>query len=633
MQFEDVLSYLEQLIGKELLPLNDSNGPLLILEVDSEKKRYTIEKTKNTKKRTRPFSELQKIWELISQKGYVSVDHALNGSGSSRHQPETIFANFPCIEHFKYDGRKHLYLRSESTHLLASLKSLTIAESREIKKRIDKYRDFDISQFHKLHSKQVNSLKNNLENVFTKFPGESDVDSIKAILNEIQELDFKLSEAVVNVDNTSFSKSEDENEGEDEGVKDSDTSDDNDDYISGFSPSNDTQGLKKTRISQVTPTVSLLYDRVNYKEIDLQPEFQRGDRIWPVKDKARLIESILLGLPLPVFYFAERQNSDLEADADFDWVVIDGLQRITALVGFMKGDFVLKDLKQLKNFNGLAYKDLPRKELRRIREYQIHGHLIQISQDSDEMIRELFHRINTYGKNLSFQEIRSALYPGTANRFFKYFAESNDFIDAIPAKINPDRMLDIEYVLRAVSFLIFGYEKYEYSTADEFLSHTMYVLNEYKFVVGKMKEADSIYKNIDFRLKASCKTITKIFGDSAYKKDENGKINKTLFELLLSVFSLMSDKERNIIEKPINAEELKSKFFEMIEKDKQSSVWVSDTYKDQNRGFEYSISNSTSKKVTVLYRFRSLVSLINEVTDMEFKPQPLLEDKNKFKGL
>jgi uncharacterized protein with ParB-like and HNH nuclease domain len=630
MQFNDILIYLEKMIGLELQPINASNEPLIILSIDREKRRYTLDKTSSTGKRNRSFIELNKIWDVLSQKGFASVDQALGGSGTSRHQPETIFANIPCIEHFKYEKKKHLYLRDESTHILGTIKTLSTSESKEIKKRIDRYRDFDISQFYSLHSLQINMLKDKLTNIFTKYPGESDVAAINSIFNEIKELDLKLSEAVVNIDNsssTSIALAEDDSiNGE---ISENENEDEDEDEDERYKTATIT-GLQPTRISQVTPTVSLVFDRVNYKEIDLQPEFQRGDRIWPDKDKARLIESVLLRLPLPVFYFAERPNSDPDTDNDFDWVVIDGLQRITALVGFMKGDFFLKDLKLLPKYNGLVYKDLPRKEQRKIREYQIHGHLIQISQDSDEMIRELFHRINTYGKNLSFQEIRSALYPGSANRFFKYFSEESAFIDAIPTKINPNRMLDLEYVLKAVASLILGYEKYSYKTADDYLCHAMQVLNKYRYVVGQpISKSDPIYIDIDYRLKVAFEAISTIFGNDAYKKEKGGKINKTLFELLVSLFGLMTDEEREIVLCENNAIQIKLRLFEMIKNDEHSSEWSSETYALQGRGFDYSISNSTSKKVTVLYRFRSIVNMINEVTKMNFKPQPLLESENK----
>jgi len=637
MQFQDILDYLEQMVGLELQPINDSNDTLIILDVDFEKNRYTLDKTSSTKKRTRSFSELQKVWDVLQQKGFSSVEQALNGAGSSRHQPETIFANLPCVEHFKYDDKKHLYLRDTDTHKLGTLKNLTSSDAKEIKKRIDRYRDFDISQFYSIHNHQLTILKDCLSNVFTKYPGEADVVSIKNTLQELEELEVKLSEVIVNIDNTppnslSSTDNEDEDEGDDNSELNFTTGLNKKDHSSVEASSIIPKGLQSTRISQVTPTVSLIYDRVGYKEIDLQPEFQRGDRIWPEKDKARLIESVLLRLPLPVFYFAERPNDDIDADLDFDWIVIDGLQRITALVEFMKGKYKLKSLKLLSQYDNCYFNDLPRKEQRKIREYQIYGHLIQISEDSDEMIRELFHRINTYGKNLSPQEIRSALYPGSANRYFRFFVEENTFIDAIPAKINSNRMLDIEYALRAVAYMILGYENYYYDTTDAFLSHAMQVLNKHSYKnENEFLHIDPIYKEIDSRLKSAFNCITEIFGDSAYKKETGGKVNKTLFESLSSIFALMSDEQRKLISSKSIALEFKSRLLKMIDMDEKTSTWESNNDVWSTRGFDYAVSNSTSKKITILYRFRSIVKLINDVSGMSFQPLPLLENENKRK--
>ncbi|MEZ8148221.1 DUF262 domain-containing protein [Enterovibrio norvegicus] len=634
MLFEEVLEYLEELVNKPLQPINESGEMLVILNVDYEKKRYTVDSSESgaAKKRTRSFSELNKIWNALSQKGYASVDQALGGAGSSRHQPETIFANFPFIEHFKYDKKKHIYLRDKYTHDLGTLKELSPSEIREIRKRIDRYRDFDISQFYSAHSSQLSILKQHLDYVFTKYPGESDIGAIKEAIAELGELESKLSEAVVTVDEfpmvslggTLEETPEDSNEDDEGNDSEEQESSDSSHLKSAI------KGLQSTRISQVTPTVSLVYDRVNYKEIDLQPEFQRGDRIWPTKDKARLIESVLLRLPLPVFYFAERPNDDVDADLDFDWIVIDGLQRITAFVEFMGGEFNLTGLKQLPQYNGLTFSKLPRKEQRKIREYQIYGHLIQISEDSDEMIRELFHRINTYGKNLSYQEIRSALYPGSSNRFFKKFADDSDFIDAIPAKINSNRMLDLEYVLRAAAYTVLGYEKYSYDTTDAFLSHAMQVLNKHSYNSEKtIDNSAAIYQQLDYRFRAAFETITQIFGESAYKKEEDGKVNKIIFELLVSIFALMTDEQRYLIAQEKYAVEFKRKLFKAIEDDQHTSTWISETYSEQNRGFDYSISNSTSKKVTILYRFTSVIRLVNDVTMMDYKFIPLLEGENK----
>lgn len=630
MQFDEVLNYLEQMVGKELPSLNPSTEPTIITAVDRIAKRYQLAATSSIKAGSRAFNHLEIICTELSKNGFVNVEKALGGAGSSRHQLETIIANLPNVEHFKYDRKKHLYLRDSDTHPLGTIKALSASESRNIKNRIDKYRDFDIAQFHEFHSKKITLLKNKLDNVFIKYPGESDVEDIEKLLIDLTELGGRLSDAVVNIDirNIDSSVEDDEIPGTEESNIDSS------DELEETTTNDDTQGLQPTRISQVSPTISLLYDRVLHNEIDLQPEFQRKDRIWPKKDKARLIESILLGLPLPIFYFAERPNSNPEVDLDFDWVIIDGLQRITSLIDFIKGGFPLTDLTMLGKFDDYYFKDLPRREQRKIREYQIHGHLIQISKDSDEMIRELFHRINTYGKNLSYQEIRSALYPGSANRFMKYIAESDQFIDAIPAKINPDRMLDIEYALRAVAFTVLGYENYIYKKNDDFLCRALKVLNKYAYVVDEpILKSNEIYINIEYRINSAFNTISQIFGNDAYKKGPEGKINKILFELMVSIFSLMNDEQRLIASSVNNAKAIKSKLFEMINNDVNSySDWTSDTYKEQGRGFNYAISNSTSKRVTILFRFRSIVNMINEVTDMGFVPKPLLDAQNIEEG-
>ena len=631
MLFDEVLDYLELMVGEELPSLNPSTEPTVILKVDRATKRYQLAATSSIKSASRSFNHLEMICSELSKNGFVNIEQALGGAGSSRHQLETIIANLPNVEHFKYDKKKHLYLRDSDTHPLGTIKALSSSESRNIKSRIDNYRDFDIAQFHTSHNQKITLLKNKLNNVFTKYPGESDVEDIGQLLIDLTELGGRLSGAIVNID---MSHSEPSNDDDSiTNLSDDGDNDDDDDDEHTLNAA-ETQGLQPTRISQVSPTISLLYDRVLHDEIDLQPEFQRKDRIWPKKDKARLIESILLGLPLPVFYFAERPNPNPKADLDFDWVIIDGLQRITSLIDFMKGLFPLTDLTMLGKFDTCYFKDLPRREQRKIREYQIHGHLIQISKDSDEMIRELFHRINTYGKNLSYQEIRSALYPGSANRFMKYIAESDQFIDAIPAKINPERMLDIEYVLRAVSFIILGYEKYTYAKNDDFLCRTLKVLNKYTYVANNTSiNSDEIYDDLEYRINSAFITINKIFGRDSYKKGPEGKINKILFELMVSIFALMNDQQRTIASTPNNADAIKCRLFEMITDDIDSeSDWISETYKEQDRGFNYAISNSTSKRVTILFRFRSIINMINDITKMDFLPKPLLEDQNVKEG-
>ncbi|NOE82941.1 DUF262 domain-containing protein, partial [Vibrio cholerae] len=204
---------------------------------------------------------------------------------------------------------------------------------------------------------------------------------------------------------------------------------------------------------------------------------------------------------------------------------------------------------------------------------------------------------------------------------------------SIPAKVSVERMLDVEYVLRAVAYLVLGFEKYFYKTNDDFLCHTMKVLNAIHYDKDKgVSSSDRIFQIIDYKLKESLKTISVIFEDDAFKKEPKGKLNKILFELLVSIFAMMSDEQREIMVIPENAELFKKTMWDAISGDEKTSDWESEIYKELGRGFDYSITNSTGKRVTVLYRFRSLVEFINKVPGMIFMPQGMLENENLVMG-
>lgn len=91
------------------------------------------------------------------------------------------------------------------------------------------------------------------------------------------------------------------------------------------------------------------YTMILDKDINLSPDFQRNV-VWDSKRKSRLIESILLRIPIPVFYFSQGKNGKLS--------VVDGLQRLTAIKSFMDNELKLSELEYLTELNGLTYADL-----------------------------------------------------------------------------------------------------------------------------------------------------------------------------------------------------------------------------------------------------------------------------------
>ena len=190
-------------------------------------------------------------------------------------------------------------------------------------------------------------------------------------------------------------------------------------------------------------TVDLIIRRIERKEIDLNPDFQRNSGIWDRTRQSRLIESLLLRIPIPVFYMA--------ADSRDNWQVVDGLQRLDTLKSFvLDRQLKLQRLEYLK-FDECSYDDLTRPMQRRIEETQLYCHIIQPGTPPEVMFN-VFNRINTGGKPLLPQEIRHALNPGMARDFINALAKEPAFLDATNKSVSPKRMADRECALRFVAF-------------------------------------------------------------------------------------------------------------------------------------------------------------------------------------
>ena len=117
---------------------------------------------------------------------------------------------------------------------------------------------------------------------------------------------------------------------------------------------------EKIKVRTVNVIVDQLVSRIDHDEVDLAPDFQRMMDIWNDERKSRLLESLLLRIPIPVFYVA--------ADGDDKWSVVDGIQRTSTIHAYVKGRFPLTRLEYLARLDGFRYADLPRPLQRRISE-------------------------------------------------------------------------------------------------------------------------------------------------------------------------------------------------------------------------------------------------------------------------
>ena len=341
------------------------------------------------------------------------------------------------------------------------------------------------------------------------------------------------------------------------------------------------------RVETRPMTIDLLLQRIKYEELDLAPDFQRKGGIWNQLTKSRLIESILIRIPLPAFY--------MDATNEDKWVVIDGLQRLTTLKLFVIDKSLrLSNLEFLTQLEGKTFDDLPRNLQRRIIETQITVYLIEKGTPIAVKFN-IFKRINTGGLPLSLQEIRHALNQGKSAKLLKNLADSKEFREVMYGSISGNRMLDREFVLRFLAFVIFPYSEYQATEFDGFLSEVMTAIN---------KMSDQEINDLETKFKNAMQTANKIFGNYAFRKrfsmhEKRKPVNKALFESWSVNLSKLSYEQTAVLVE--RKEELLSKFMMLM------------NGQEEEPSFDASISQGTGDLSKVKRRFSAIEKLIKEV--------------------
>lgn len=336
-----------------------------------------------------------------------------------------------------------------------------------------------------------------------------------------------------------------------------------------------------------TVNLGSLIEQLENDEIDLQPDFQRAADVWDNVKKSRLIESILLGLPLPSFYFSEDPVSQKLS-------IIDGLQRICAIRDFvLKKDEPLKleGLQFLKNFEGLTFSQLARPEVKRIKSLKITMNTLRKGTPLDVKYI-IFQRVNTAGEPLTPQEMRHALNQGPAAIFIKELANMESFKKATNFSVKSKRMQDRDFVNRFVAFFI-GYQDYM-GDLDMFLNDKMGELN-------KMTPAQRNDIRVSFDKAMEC--CYEIFKKDTFRKrykitDKRKPISKSVYDTLSVNIAWLSDEEQHLLLK--NAEDFKAGMIRLFNDEK----------------FNFSISTGTGQKYNVEQRFTMVKSLIKEIISL-----------------
>lgn len=326
----------------------------------------------------------------------------------------------------------------------------------------------------------------------------------------------------------------------------------------------------KIRITTKHFTLRDVVQQIKDEEIDLSPEFQR-DYVWKKKQRTRLVESILLGIPLPAFYFNQ--------DSDGIYQVVDGVQRLSTVSLFMKNAHTLdqEDLEYLK-LGGLAYEDLEPADLRRFRSTQIVVHIIE-PQTPDEVKYDIFSRVNTLGSPLSAQEIRHAMSKARSRQFLKDLVELDAFDRATSKqfwRMSPDssngtpanngkparyrdsgRMTNRELALRFCAFRHYSDSEYrQHPSLNAFLVEYTRRLDMRSESGVSVTDQELAVLRADFE--RAMENACHVLGKAAFRRwplgqKRRGPINRAVFEaqaIALADYSLdqISDKRNEIAE-------------------------------------------------------------------------------------
>ncbi|ATB38863.1 hypothetical protein CYFUS_004298 [Cystobacter fuscus] len=282
----------------------------------------------------------------------------------------------------------------------------------------------------------------------------------------------------------------------------------------------------RIRISTKPFSLRQVADMIKDGDIDLAPDFQRL-YVWKPAQRSRLIESVLLGIPLPAFYF----NQDFQGAMQ----VVDGVQRLTTINRFATGGEALSDLEYLKHLEGQTFNDLDVVLRRRFHQTQIFVNVIE-PQTPDDVKFDVFRRINTGGSPLTAQEIRHCMSRKRSRDLLKALTALPSFHKATDEAFSHERrMADREVVLRFCAFrsLLNLNDYREFNSLDSFL------LDFTRRVDGVHPSGQNLSEDAITQLSAdfdrAMRTANAVFGNTAFRKyrlgaTRRGPINRALFE-------------------------------------------------------------------------------------------------------
>lgn len=322
-------------------------------------------------------------------------------------------------------------------------------------------------------------------------------------------------------------------------------------------------------------TVHDVLRRIEKGTFIMDPDFQR-DFIWKEDKQGKLIESVLMRIPLPVFYLAENKKGEM--------VVVDGLQRLSTFQRFVNNDFTLK-LPHQRELNNKRFKDLSPKLQNRIEDCNLILYVIDSKVPSQALL-DIFERVNS-GMALTRQQMRNCLFSGQATKFLKNEAETKLFKTTTGNSLKVSTMRDREFINRFCAFRLLGLSDYK-GDMDDFLARALKHMN-------KMEPYQLEKLSSEFR--TSLKNNETIFNKHAFRKHTRGQSSRSVINA--SLWDVMSTELSHYPEHIIEAriETLKDAFYKLL----------------NNVHFTESITLGTNQMNRVRFRFAKTKTMFKEI--------------------
>ena len=293
--------------------------------------------------------------------------------------------------------------------------------------------------------------------------------------------------------------------------------------IEGIDSKDDSWGdypIDDLLIRRESRTIYDIIRRIDDDTYIMNPEFQR-DFIWPDDKQSKLIESVIMRIPLPVFYLAEDEKGRM--------VVVDGLQRLATFNRFLKDDLKLK-LKGRQQLNGKRFSDLEPKLQNRVEDSNLIFYIIDPKVPESARL-DIFERVNS-GVPLSRQQMRNSLFMGEATLFLKEEANTDVFLKATGGSLNKKNMRDREFVNRFCAFQLLDLDHYQ-GDMDDFLAKCLRIMNEMD---------ESGLSLLSDRFHTGLANNFLLFGQHAFRKhhpqqERRNVLNAALWDVMTTVLS------------------------------------------------------------------------------------------------